>query len=213
MSAEQPQAAPHTHGSVIHWARLYHLLERLPFVGGDARHREALDHAALQPGERVLDVGCGPGTLALLAKERAGDGEVHGIDPSSQMIELAAERAEQAGLDVSFQTAVIEDLPFPDASLDLVFSTYMLHHLPDEVKQAGLREVARVLKPGGRMLAIDITGKGSIFWWIMRFAGHRVADDYPDELAAMMRDAGLSPELLPSVRAQEFSILARKGND
>lgn len=198
-SSPEGLAAPHTRGSVIHWARLYDALTNV--VGGGTSVRSTiLDRAELGAGERVLDVGCGPGRLALLAKARAGDGEVHGIDPSTEMIELAKEKAKKAGLDVRFRTGVIEDLPFPDGTFQLVTSSFMLHHLPDDLKSQGFAEIARVLRPGGRFLAVDLSGKGSFFWRLMSLVGHRLPDDYAERLTEMMRGAGLLPEVLPSER-------------
>jgi demethylmenaquinone methyltransferase/2-methoxy-6-polyprenyl-1,4-benzoquinol methylase/phosphoethanolamine N-methyltransferase len=169
-----------------------------------------LDRAELRAGERVLDVGCGTGTLALHAKERAGpEGEVHGIDASTEMIDVAQGKAAKAGADVRFQTGLIEEIPFPDGSFDLVLSSLMLHHLPDDLKQKGFAEIARILRPGGRLLAVDMTGKGSFFWRVMSLVGHRFPDDYADRLTDMMRDAHLSPEILPSEQQYVF-IRAKK---
>lgn len=202
---------PETRGSVIRWARLYDFVTG--GLGMDGRKgvvAETLDRAELRPGDRVLDVGCGPGRLAVLAKQRAGDGEVHGIDPSPEMIRVASERAANAGVEVDFRTGVIEGLPYPDASFDLVTSSFMIHHLPDDLKGKGFAEMARVLKPGGRLLVAELTGKGFL-WRIMSLVGHRFPDDYGDRLAELMRDAGLTPEVLPSERRQYLFIRARKG--
>jgi SAM-dependent methyltransferase len=110
----------------------------------------------LQPGESVLDVGCGTGTLALTAKRRVGaSGAVVGIDASPEMIERAKRKALKAGVEVQFQTALVERLPFPDASFDVVFSTLMLHHLPRPVREQCAREMRRVIKPDGRIVAVD----------------------------------------------------------
>lgn len=110
-----------------------------------------------KPGERILDVGCGPGTLTLPAKEKVGpDGEVFGIDLAPRMIEQAKKKAQQAGLDIRFEVASIDELPFPDSHFDAVLSSLMFHHLPVPVKENGLQEVLRVLKPGGRFLLSDI---------------------------------------------------------
>jgi ubiquinone/menaquinone biosynthesis C-methylase UbiE len=107
----------------------------------------------------VLDVGCGTGTLAIITRERVGaHGRVAGIDPSVQMIARAREKAERAGLPVDFQVGVIEHLAFPDQSFDVVLSTFMMHHLPPDLKRQGLIEVARVLKPEGRLLILDLKG-------------------------------------------------------
>ena len=146
--------APKTAGRVIHWARWYDLFGRLISFGRDKAIREKLiELAAPAPGEKVLDVGCGTGTLALALKSRVGTGEVHGIDASPEMIEVAREKVAKAGSDIDFQVALIEAIPFPDASFDLVTSSLMLHHLPDDLKRTGLDEIRRVLKPGGRFVA------------------------------------------------------------
>jgi ubiquinone/menaquinone biosynthesis C-methylase UbiE len=189
-----------TRGSVIHWARMYDVLTGLVGLGSLSEIRAlALHHAALSTGDKVLDVGCGTGTLALLAKERVGaEGDVRGIDASPQMIERARKKAHDAGADVTFEMAVIEQLPFPEGTFDAVLSTFMLHHLPDVVKSAGLREVARVLKPGGRLMAVDMSGEGGPFHWriFSFFIRHHLPSDYPEQLRSLVGEAGLSPEQL-----------------
>ncbi len=104
----------------------------------------------------MLDVGCGTGTLALEARERVGiTGRVCGIDPSRQMIAYARRKAAGRSLSVDFQLGVVEHLAFPDRSFDVVLCTWMIHHLPTDDKRQGLAEMARVLKPGGRLLLVD----------------------------------------------------------
>src|SRR5206468_11246178 len=112
--------------------------------------------ARLEPGESVLDVGCGTGTLAIAAKRHVGPaGSVDGIDASPQMIARASKKAQKAGLEIRFKNAVAEALPFPDAHFDAVLTTLMLHHLPRRARQQCAREIKRVLKPRGRVLAVD----------------------------------------------------------
>lgn len=149
-----------TQGVVWNWARRYDLLMGLATFGRErAFRRRIADLAQLHPAEAVLDVGCGTGTLAIIARERVGaPGRVAGIDPSAQMIARARQKAERSGLPVDFQVGVIEHLTFPDQSFDVVLSTFMMHHLPDDLKRQGLVEVARVLKPEGRLLILDLKG-------------------------------------------------------
>jgi ubiquinone/menaquinone biosynthesis C-methylase UbiE len=154
-------SAPQTQGAVWNWAWRYDLLIGLATLGREqAFRRRIADLARLHPGEAVLDVGCGTGTLAIVARERVGapPGHVTGIDPSVQMIARARRKAERASLPIDFQVGVIEHLAFPDQSFDVVLSTFMMHHLPDDLKRQGLAEIARVLKPGGRLLVLDLKG-------------------------------------------------------
>jgi ubiquinone/menaquinone biosynthesis C-methylase UbiE len=153
-------SAPQTRGLVIRSSWRYDLLLWVGNLatGGkwQALRQMTADLAQLQAGETVLDVGCGTGTLALIAKQRVGaTGGVSGIDPSVQMIARARRKAAQHGLAIDFQVGVIEQLAFPDQSFDVVLSTFMMHQLPDDLKPRGLAEIARVLKPGGRLLIVD----------------------------------------------------------
>lgn len=110
--------------------------------------RELVEVAALRPGERVLDVGCGTGIVARLADASAGPGRVVGVDISPDM--LAVAQASSGDLPVEWKEADAHDLPFPDASFDVVLSQQVVQFLPD--RQRALTEMRRVLRPGGRAL-------------------------------------------------------------
>lgn len=148
-----------TKGHTIHsWARYYDLVVNLISLGREKKFRQAaLDLVEIKPGMNILDVGCGTGSLTIAAKQKQGqEGQVVGIDPSSNMVNLAREKAEKRGIQIDFQVGVIEKLDFPGDQFDLVMSSLMMHHLPDELKLAGLEEVQRVLKPGGQLLIIEL---------------------------------------------------------
>lgn len=149
-----------TSGLVINWGWRYDLMlwwNNL-LLGGKWHQlqRTIVEQARFQPGEAVLDVGCGTGTLALKAYARVGTaGHVAGIDPGPRQIARARHKAGRAGCPIDFRVAAIEHLPFADRSFDVVLSTFMMHVLPDDLKRQGLAEIARVLKPGGRLLIVD----------------------------------------------------------
>jgi ubiquinone/menaquinone biosynthesis C-methylase UbiE len=151
-------AAPATKGIRIRWASLYDAMNRAHFLGREQRFREwTVDLAAITPGQAVLDVGCGTGNLTMAAAQRAGpEAEVHGIDAAPEMIRRAERKAAEHEIAARFQVGLIEDLPFPDGVFDVVLSSLMLHHLPPKLKRLGVAEIARVLAPGGRLVAVDI---------------------------------------------------------
>ena len=116
-----------------------------------------MELAGVHPGDSLLDVGCGPGSVTIPAKIRLGaNGRAAGIDPSPEMIARTRQNAERKSLDIDFRVGVIEGLPYPDEFFDVVTSSLMFHHLPAALKVRGLAEVDRVLKPGGRLLIADM---------------------------------------------------------
>jgi len=155
----------------------------------ELRQRTA-DLARIQPGEKVLDVGCGTGALAMEAEQRVGaTGQVFGIDPGAQQIARARSKAAKRNMSIEFQIGVIEHLNFPDQTFDVVLSTIMMHHLSDSLKRQGLAEIARVLKPGGRLVIADFKRPEERPVQPVRFGagGSRIQD-----LAALVKDAGFS---------------------
>jgi ubiquinone/menaquinone biosynthesis C-methylase UbiE len=157
MNTAEQSAVPNTSGNVLHWALGYDLLARFFWLGKERVFWEkTIDLVGLQLGERALDVGCGTGSLAIAAKHRVGPtGTVCGIDASPEMIARARKKARKNAVEVDFGNAMVEKLPFADGTFDAVLSTLMLHHLGRKARKTCLREIRRVLKPGGRMLAID----------------------------------------------------------
>ncbi|MEJ2206387.1 MAG: methyltransferase domain-containing protein, partial [Gemmatimonadota bacterium] len=153
-----------TEGMVIHWAGFYDWIMTVMFLGREARfRRRMLDAADLQPGQHVLDVGCGTGTLAVAAAIVVGDdGRVFGVDPAGEMIARARRKAEEAGADVELDVAAVESLPYPDGCMDVVISTLVFHHLTRRLQGLAVAEMRRVLLPGGRLVVIDFGGARQI---------------------------------------------------
>jgi ubiquinone/menaquinone biosynthesis C-methylase UbiE len=134
------------------------------------------DVAEVAPGQRVLDVGCGPGALTAQLVDRLGSDKVVAVDPSAPFAEAA--QARFPGVDV--RVAAAEDLPFPDDSFDAALAQLVVSFMPDPV--AGVREMARVTRPGGTVAACvwDLAGGTSplsTFWSAARDLDPSVVDE------------------------------------
>jgi ubiquinone/menaquinone biosynthesis C-methylase UbiE len=97
-------------------------------LGINAARNALLDQAAVGPSHRVLDIGCGTGTLATLIKTRHPSLDVVGLDPDPKAVDLARRKTKRAEADVRFDQGFSDELPFPDASFDHVFSSFL--HVP-----------------------------------------------------------------------------------
>jgi ubiquinone/menaquinone biosynthesis C-methylase UbiE len=165
----------------IHGAALFQRADRYDrmanHLGRALYERVAADVAAAGLGEagRVLDVGTGPGRVPILVARTLPDCRVDGIDLSSPMIDRARRNAADAGLAdrVTFIVGDVAALPYPDASFDLVVSTISQHHWADA--QAGLREVRRVLRPGGQAWIYDFR-----LWYALGRAAAAARAVFPD---------------------------------
>ncbi len=176
--------------------------------GRELRQRTAA-LASLQPGETVLDVGCGTGTLAIEVQKLVGpSGRVFGIDPGQEQITRARAKAARRQLPIEFQVGVIEQLAFPDQTFDVVLSTLMMHHLPTSLKRQGLAEIARVLKVGGRLVIADFTRKQERVGQAARF---HAGGSSLNELAALVADAGFSRVETEQMKSPPFSAFPGAG--
>ena len=125
--------------------------------------RRLIAQADIQPGQRVLDLGCGTATLTILIKQVHPDSEVVGVDADVKVLDIGRAKASKAGVDITLDHGMAFQLPYADASFDRVLSSLMLHHLTTENKRRTLSEVFRVLRPGGELHVVDF-GKPHSVW-------------------------------------------------
>lgn len=139
------------------------------YIVRDIRYKSRLiEQAQIQAGQRVMDLGCGTGTLAIMAKQAQPQAEVFGLDADPEMLKVAQAKKDQEKLEVKFDVGFTNNLPYPDASFDRVLSSIMIHHLKTPDKEKTAREVYRVLKPGGQLHIIDF---GKPYTWYGKILG------------------------------------------
>jgi ubiquinone/menaquinone biosynthesis C-methylase UbiE len=204
-----------TPGVTIATPRAYELCGDVCFVG---RRNRAFTHLAAlsgaEPGDRVLDVGCGTGYLSRRMAERVGpDGEVTGVDPSSPVLEYARRKTPRPGsAPVVYREGIAEALDLPDASCDTVVTSLMLHHLPEDLRPAALREMYRVVRPGGRLLVVEFRPPRSRLGRHLVHGGtaHAMAHNRVDLLEGFIADAGFEVRGRGDVRPWLYYVQATR---
>lgn len=171
---------------------LYDPFTRL--LGAPALHRRLVEQAELRAGQDVLEIGTGTGNVALLAKRSCPGATVIGLDPDPRALARARRKADRAGLAVQWDRGFAGELPYPDGSVDRVLSALMFHHLDDAEKERALREVRRVLRPGGRLHLVDFAGHthshGPFSRWAHR--NERLHSNAGDGIPELLRGAELT---------------------
>ena len=170
------------------------------YIVRDVRYKTLLiEQANIQPGQRVLDLGCGTGTLAIMAKQSQSSADVSGLDADPDMLKVAKYKAAQLNLPVTFDVGFTNKLPYPDASFDRVLSSIMIHHLKTPDKWQTGKEVYRVLKPGGQLHIIDF---GKPYTWYGKILGpflhkfEEANDNIDGRLPEMFGAPGLKTEIV-----------------
>ena len=136
---------------------LYDPLWRL--MGGQSLRATFIREAGLATGQRILDIGCGTGSLPVQIAQSVPGAHVHALDPDPKALARCQQKAAQAGVAVRWQEGFGDALPYRDATFERVVSSFMFHHLDLEVKQGMLREARRVLIPGGELHLVDFGGQ------------------------------------------------------
>lgn len=162
-------------------------------LGAKDAQWQLVAQAALPPRGTVLEIGCGTGTVLLLAKRAAPGATVIGLDPDPDALALARRKAARAGVDIGLDRGFADELPHADGSVDRVLSAFMLHHLPAAQKVDALREVRRVLAPGGSLHLLDFDHQEPApahrLFWSKRGHGH--GHPLGETAVALMAEAGL----------------------
>ena len=159
----------HRPAAGVGWALPFY--DTLSAAAGIRRvHRELLRGAGVEPGQLVLDIGCGTGSLTLLAKQAEPRAAVAGLDPDAAALERAVGKANDLALDVRFEAGHGGSLPYAQGSVDRVLSAFVLHHLSSDERGRTLSEVRRVLRPGGSVHVVDF-GKPEHLGGLLRAAG------------------------------------------
>lgn len=194
----QHEKPPITRGRHLnHVAWLYDpLVEKMSF-GRERRFREkTLDLMDIKPDDRVLDIGCGTGSLTIMiARRLTGNGQVIGIDAAPKMIAIARNKAARSGSKAEFAVGVAEKLEFGDAAFDIVVNSMFMHHIDNELKNLALAEMFRVLKPAGQLCTADIDKPSTFLAGLMGWAGRyllfqpELEDNLNGKLPALIREA------------------------
>ena len=151
-----------------------------------------------RPGHRILDLGAGTGSLAIMAKQRQPLCDVTGLDADPEILELARRKATEAQVDVRLDEGLSTELPYGEGSFDRVMSTLFFHHLSSTDKRATLAEVGRVLRPGGELHIGDYARAADplqalLSWQIRIFDGfERTRENFAGELPKSLAAAGFT---------------------
>ena len=174
--------------------RLYDPLLKL--MDEERLRRAIVRRMAPKPGERILDLGCGTGTLAILLKRACPDATVVGLDGDADVLEQARAKAAAAGVTIELRHGLADEPPFPPASFDRVVSTLVFHHLATDVKQRALARARELLRPGGEFHLVDWSAPANLlqrlaFLSVQLLDGFATTEDNRRGLVpGFVRDAG-----------------------
>jgi ubiquinone/menaquinone biosynthesis C-methylase UbiE len=154
---------------------------------------QLIEQAEFRGGHRVLDLGCGTGTLAVMIKRSRPGVEVVGLDADAKVLELARAKAAKAGVELLLDQGMAYQLPYPNDSFDRVLTSVMLHHLSTDDKRRTFAEVLRVLRPGGGLHVVDFGPPRTLYTRLVALVAARseeIAANVQGRLPEMFREAG-----------------------
>ena len=167
----------------------------MSLLGGDRSRHELIKQANIQTNQRVLDVGCGTGTLVVLLKREFATAQIVGLDPDPKALRRAQKKIRRAGVSVQLDQGFADELPYEKGTFDRVLSSLMFHHLEEQDREKMLLEVLRVLKPGGSFHLLDFAGgeDGAPGRWGRLVNSHALLKDNSQQsILQQMRRAGFA---------------------
>lgn len=152
-----------------------------------------VENAGFFPGSKVLDLGCGTGTLTIQMKQYQPDMEVFGLDGDPEVLKIAMAKAAAAGVSIYWEEGLAYQLPYPAAFFDRVISSLVIHHLSTPQKIAAFQEVRRVLKPGGLFHLMDFGKPTNLWMWLVSIVIRNMeeaGDNIHGKLPSLLEKAG-----------------------
>ena len=171
---------------------LYDPIVRL--MGFDRAREELISQANVQPGQHILDVGCGTGTFVVLLKRQYASAQVVGLDPDPKALRRAKSKVRRAAVSVQLDEGFADELPYKESSFDRVFSSFMFHHLEGEEREKSLKEVFRVLKPGGSFHLLDFVADHAAHGFLASIihSHSHLKDNTHEQILQLMHRAGFT---------------------
>ncbi len=182
-----------------------------PLMGADQARGGLLDQAQIRPGHRILDIGCGTGSLLIQLKRLYPETNVIGLDPDPKALARASRKAERAAVAIHFDQGFGDELPYAEASFDRVLSSLMFHHVPTDEKGTTVRAIRRVLKPGGEFHMLDFEGAEKGAHGILSRLLHsnqRLKDNSESRVLRFMAEAGFAEPKKVGHREMLFGHIA-----
>ncbi len=163
-------------------------------MGFDRSRQELISQANIKPDHQILDIGCGTGTFVVLLKRQYPTAQVIGLDPDPKALRRAKTKVRRAAVSVQLDRGFSDELPYQRESFDRVFSSFMFHHLEEQEREKTLKEVFRVLKPGGSFHLLDFVADHATHGFLDRlFHSHaRLKDNTHERILQLMNRAGFT---------------------
>ncbi|MHB8776580.1 MAG: class I SAM-dependent methyltransferase [Anaerolineales bacterium] len=153
--------------------------------------RKLVQQADIQPKMKVLDLGCGTGTLTLMLKRAHPEAEVTGLDGDPQVLDIAREKSR--GTNIQWDEGLASSLPYPDSAFDRVVTSLVIHHLVTDDKRLAFKEIFRVLKPSGELFVLDFgTPHSSLALFMTKYMRRleEAADNFDGLILRFVAEAG-----------------------